>query len=175
MSVELSQMQIDKFRGLGKAAKDLAADYKAGKGPDPQSGATYRNGVPHCTWGQLLDKAGFKATPGMNDTNNLGVFGKYIGEPKVANAKSVGGTISGLMADKHVEYDISKIAAYGTKIMQANDPATSAAARKAATWKLLEELSEEIEKTFGEPEQENLYSFEGAAQQHLENLIMGVD
>lgn len=173
MSTQLSEMQIDKFRGLGKAARTLSQEFKEGKGPDPTSGSTYRNGVPQCTWGQLLDKAGFKPTGNLTSGSNLGVFAQYIGESSVATAKKVGSVHSGLISDKTVEYDISKIADYGTKIMQANDPARTAAARKAGTWKYLEELADEIEKVFGESSPTEYVTFETAAEQHLQNIIMG--
>jgi hypothetical protein len=175
MTVQLSEFQVDKFRGLGKAARTLAQDFKDGKGPDPTSGSTYKGGVPQCTWGQLLDKAGFKPAANLSSGDNLGVFAQYIGEPKVKSAQKVGSVQVGLMSDKVVEYDIKKIAEYGTKIMRANDPATSAAARKAATWKLLDELASEIESVFGEPSETEFVTFETAAEQHLQNLIMGTE
>lgn len=174
MSVNLNETQVEKFRALGRAARSLAAEYKVGAGPDPVSGHTFQNGQAACTWGQLLHRAGFQAGS-MSSGDNLGCFAGYIGESKVKNINLASSVKTGMFSDKVVEYDISKIKEFGTKIMQANDPAPTAAARKAATWKLLDQLADEVEKVFGEPEAEQTFSFESAAEQHLQNLLLGIE
>lgn len=181
MSSNLTDDQVQKFRAIGNAAKTMSAQYKKGEGPDPFSGTTFKNGVPHCTWGQLLDQAGFKPQKGAHTGDNMGALDAFIrgasnfgGTTLLTGTKAVG-EVDGLMTSKKVTYDISKIKTIASQVAGLNDPCTTPEARKAATWKKLDELANEIDRVFGEaPEEEQMY-FSTAAEQHLQNLIMGTE
>lgn len=175
MSNVLTATQIDKFRALGKASRELAKQYAKGEGPDPVSGSTFKNGAPMCTWGQVLHKAGYRPIGHLaNNISNPIAFADFIGELKLAHETNTKGIAEeGLYGDTVKTYDLKKIHELGSKIMQANDPAPTAAERKAKTHKMLDELADAIEKEFGETQEDKIVSFEVAAEQHLQNLIMG--
>lgn len=175
MSTVLTPTQIEKFRALGKASRDLAKLYSKGEGPDPVSGSTFKNGVPMCTWGQVLHKAGYQPIGTMaNNSSNANAFADFIGELKLATASSTKGVAEeGIFEDTIKTYDLKKIHALGTKIMNANDPAPTAAERKARTHKMLDELADAIEEEFGQIDEYKIISFESAAEQHLQRLISG--
>ena len=79
MSASLSEDQIGKFRAIGQAARTMSEQYKKGEGPNPGSGSTFKGGKPHCTWGQLLDQAGFKPGVGASTGDNFGSLDAFIG------------------------------------------------------------------------------------------------
>lgn len=171
---QLNEEQISKFRALGTAARNLGNQYKEGKGPDPQSGATFKNGQPWCTWGQLLDQAGFKTTSSTGD--NLGSLNAFLTgsfSHTVVSGPTVEAVKDGLIVSKTKKYDISKIKSAAQSIMGANDPCRTPEERKARTHKLLLNLADEIDAQFGQPEQEESMYYSTAAEQVLENLILG--
>lgn len=172
MTTSLNQMQVDKFKALGRASRNLSSQYKDGKGPDPTSGSTFKGGVPQCTWGQLLYEAGFK--PGANYTtgDNSGAFADFIGYDKCQDLQKLVAKEDGLFEDKNTDVDLKKILAIGSKIMKSNDPQKTAESRKKATWKLLEQLADEIDNTFGEVA-DDFITFETAAEQYLDELVLG--
>ncbi len=160
---DLSNEQVKKFRALGSAARRMSKEYKKGDGPDPTSGQTYSGGAPQCTWGQLLDQAGFKPGNNYSTSNNTSALLQFVG---ISNTN--------INSYKIGEYDIKKLVTLGGQVMHANDPCVTAADRKAATWKLLDEIADEIERVFGK-EDEEIFYYATAAEQTLQNLIMGVE
>lgn len=173
----LTDEQIGKFRALGTASRELAAQYKAGEGPNPTSGKTFTGGTPQCTWGQLLHKAGFKTT--QSGGSNLGFLDAFIRGAQndqnvtVLKGPAVEAVRDGMMVSTHKQYDVKKIKDIAGAVAGLNDPCHTAEARKQATWKKLEELADEIEKVFGEQPEEQSGFFATAAEQYLENLITG--
>ena len=171
----LNEDQINKFRAIGSAAKRLGDQYSKGEGPNPASGSTYCNGVPMCTWGQLLHEAGLKTTGGTS--SNISalegfIFGNGLhGNGKFVHANAVEEVKDGLFVDSKKTYNIEAIKKAANDIMNANDPAPTPEARKRATAPLLLKLADSIEKEFGEQSQEDSMYFATAAEQYLEQLI----
>jgi hypothetical protein len=172
MSTSLNQMQVDKFKALGKASRKLSEEYKNGEGPDPTSGSTFKGGVPQCTWGQLLYEAGFKPGSNYSTGDNSGAFADFIGYNRNLSQPKLTAHEEGLFEDKNTDVNLEKILAIGRNIMNNNDPQTTAEGRKKATWKLLEQLADEIDNTFGEVS-DDFITFETAAEQYLDELVLG--
>lgn len=171
----LTEDQIDRFRAIGKASRALGEEYAKGNGPDPVSGSTFQGGKPMCTWGQVLYKAGMKPLANYSTGSNLGALSQFITDTTQCNGlgNKVSTVVDGFMTSKEISYDLTKINKAAGDIQHANDPAPTAAARKANTHKLLIALADEIDTLFGERKAEQPLDFESAAEQYLQDLIMG--